>query len=117
MWGGWRSARDEIFASAPVWGACSKTMRPPGSRLLGWRTGLRPPLPLQSNLSRRMWQMVHGQGAVLVGSDSDAVRYSVGGGRCGGEGYGRRLGFRGKSCPAVAGLYYAAEGAKEQSES
>lgn len=40
-----------------------------------------------------MWQMVHGQGVVLVGSDSDAVRYSVGGGgRRGSEGYGRRLG-------------------------
>lgn len=55
---------------------------------------MRPPLPLQSNLSRRMGQMVHGQGAVLVGSDSDAVRCYVGGGRCGGEGYGRRLGVR-----------------------
>lgn len=66
----------------------------PGRGWGGWRTGLRPPLPLQANLSRRMGQMVHGQGAVLVGSDSDAVRYFVGGGRRGGEGYGRRLEVR-----------------------
>lgn len=55
----------------------SKRRDRPGARLWGWRTGLRPPLPLQSNLSRRMGQMVHDQGAVLVGSDSDAVRLWV----------------------------------------
>lgn len=86
MWGGWRSARDKIFASAPVWGACSKTMRPPGGEAVRVAHPAAPPLPLQSNLSRRIWQMVHGQGAVLVGSDSDAVRCSVGGGRRSGEG-------------------------------
>ena len=86
----------------------------PGRGCGGGATGLRPPLPLQSNLSRRMGQMVHGQSAVLVDSDSDAVRCSVGWRSVRRRGLWAKV--RGR-CPAVAGLYYAAEGAKEQSES
>lgn len=64
--------------------------------------------------------MVHGQGAVLVGSDSDAVRFplvvAVGAAaRYDVSGGARVCTLRfceidkwAMSCPAVAGLYYAA---------
>lgn len=55
----------------------------PGRGCGGGAPGCGPLSPCSPTSHGAMGQMVHGQGALFVGSDSDAVRCSVGGGRRG----------------------------------